>query len=164
MLRADREIRKLLRQAIRGDWPTSKWVLDLQGRVLDLDVRPAVKRTAGDVLFGVWTTLHDAERKGWSEPIMLGGHQLMHFAALWLAAEALGRGLDAKLGGRITRDPRLFGGKPCIRGLRMPVHVVLSHLVGGATPEELLRDFPDLEPGDIQAALAHAARLAEEEG
>ena len=66
---------------------------------------------------------------------------------------------------RITHDPRMFGGKACVRGLRMPVHVILAHLAGGATREDILTEFPFLEPEDIQAALAYAAlRMEQEKG
>jgi uncharacterized protein (DUF433 family) len=58
---------------------------------------------------------------------------------------------------RITIDPAKRGGKPCIRGLRMTVYEVLEYLASGMTHEEVLADFPDLEPDDIRACLAFAA-------
>jgi uncharacterized protein (DUF433 family) len=61
---------------------------------------------------------------------------------------------------RITIDPALCHGKPCVRGLRYPVESVLEWLAGGMTPEEILADYEDLEREDIQAVLAYAARLA----
>ena len=61
---------------------------------------------------------------------------------------------------RITSDPAICHGKPCIRGLRYPVESVLEWLAGGMTIEEILADYPDLERDDILAALAYAARLA----
>ena len=60
---------------------------------------------------------------------------------------------------RITIDPQLCHGKPCIRGLRYPVESVLEWLASGMTPAEILADYEDLEAEDIQAALAYAARL-----
>ena len=57
----------------------------------------------------------------------------------------------------ITIEPGKRSGKPCIRGTRMTVTDVLEYLAGGATPEELLAEFPDLRPEDIQACLAFAA-------
>lgn len=61
---------------------------------------------------------------------------------------------------RITIDPDICHGKPCVRGLRYPVEQILELLSGGATIEDLLRDYEDLERNDILAALAFAARLA----
>ena len=59
---------------------------------------------------------------------------------------------------RITVNPAIFGGKPIIRGMRMAVEHVLGMLAAGETPENLLREYPFLEPEDIQAALAYAHR------
>ncbi|MDH4383393.1 MAG: DUF433 domain-containing protein [Gammaproteobacteria bacterium] len=61
---------------------------------------------------------------------------------------------------RITSDPAICHGKPCIRGLRYPVESVLEWLAGGMTIEEVLADYADLERDDILAALAYAARVA----
>ena len=61
---------------------------------------------------------------------------------------------------RITIDPAICHGKPCIRGLRYPVETVLEWLASGMTPEEILADYADLEREDILAVLAYAARLA----
>ena len=58
---------------------------------------------------------------------------------------------------RITIDPAQCGGRPCIRGMRIRVQDVLDMLAGGATPEEILADFPYLEAEDIRASLAYAA-------
>jgi uncharacterized protein (DUF433 family) len=62
---------------------------------------------------------------------------------------------------RITIDPEICHGKPCIRGLRYPVEMVLELLSSGMTIEDLLADYPDLEREDILAALAFAARLSQ---
>ena len=59
---------------------------------------------------------------------------------------------------RITVDPAIFGGKPIIRGLRVAVEHVLGMLAAGDTPDRLLREYPFLEPADIQACLAYAHR------
>lgn len=61
---------------------------------------------------------------------------------------------------RITLDPSICHGKPCIRGLRYPVESLLELLAGGMTIEEILADYGDLEREDILAALSYAARLA----
>jgi uncharacterized protein (DUF433 family) len=59
---------------------------------------------------------------------------------------------------RITINPEQCGGRPCIRGMRIRVKDVLDMLAGGATPEEILADYPDLEAEDIRACLAYASR------
>lgn len=64
---------------------------------------------------------------------------------------------------RITFDPAILGGRACIRGLRIPVSVIVKQVAHGATREEVLADYPDLEPEDVQAALEYAAWLTEEE-
>jgi len=58
---------------------------------------------------------------------------------------------------RITIEPGKCGGRPCIRGLRIRVTDVLQLLGAGASHEEVLADYPDLEPDDILAALNYAA-------
>ena len=60
---------------------------------------------------------------------------------------------------RITTDPLVCHGKPCIRGLRYPVVVLLDLLSGGMTADKILEDYPDLEPDDLRAALAYAAAV-----
>jgi uncharacterized protein (DUF433 family) len=57
---------------------------------------------------------------------------------------------------RITIDPEICHGKPCIRGMRWPVVVILGMLEGGMTFEQILEDHPDLEREDIYAALQYA--------
>ncbi|MFN0022822.1 MAG: DUF433 domain-containing protein [Parvularculaceae bacterium] len=57
---------------------------------------------------------------------------------------------------RITADERVLGGKPCIRGLRIRVADILEMLANGASPEEIVADYPYLEAGDIRAALEYA--------
>jgi len=64
---------------------------------------------------------------------------------------------------RITINPKVMVGKPTIRGLRITVEHILKGLAGGISPEELLKDYPELEKEDIQAVLLYAAGLAEEE-
>lgn len=59
---------------------------------------------------------------------------------------------------RITSEPNKFGGRPCIRGLRIRVVDVLDLLAAGLTHEEILTELPDLEPEDIKAAVTFAAR------
>ncbi|MDX2203249.1 MAG: DUF433 domain-containing protein [Hyphomicrobiaceae bacterium] len=64
---------------------------------------------------------------------------------------------------RITFDPAVCTGKPCIRGLRFPVARLLGLLAAGETRESVLRAYPYLEPEDIDEALHYAAFLAEDE-
>jgi uncharacterized protein (DUF433 family) len=59
---------------------------------------------------------------------------------------------------RITIDPAVCGGRPCIRGLRIRVKDVLDLLAAGAPRDEILEDYPYLEPDDITAVLEFAAR------
>ena len=64
---------------------------------------------------------------------------------------------------RITINPELMVGKPTIRGLRITVEQILKALAGRVTTQELLEDYPELEPEDIQAVLLYAADLVSEE-
>ncbi len=64
---------------------------------------------------------------------------------------------------RITIDPEICTGKPCIRGLRFPVSRLLGLLASGETREEILKEYPYLESEDIDETLRYAAFLAEEE-
>ncbi len=61
---------------------------------------------------------------------------------------------------RITIDPQICHGKPCVRGLRYPVEVLLELLSSDMTHVEILADYDDLEPEDLLAVLEFAARLA----
>jgi uncharacterized protein (DUF433 family) len=58
---------------------------------------------------------------------------------------------------RITVDPTLMGGAPCIRGLRIPVATVVGMIADGMAEDEILRGYPDLELDDIREALRYAA-------
>jgi uncharacterized protein (DUF433 family) len=62
---------------------------------------------------------------------------------------------------RITVDPTLCGGRPCLRGLRIRVRDVLDLLAAGAGREEIVSDYPLLEDEDITAALEYAARQSD---
>jgi uncharacterized protein (DUF433 family) len=64
---------------------------------------------------------------------------------------------------RITIDPAICTGKPCIRGLRFPVARLLGLLASGETRERILKAYPYLESDDIDEALRYAASLAEDE-
>ncbi len=63
---------------------------------------------------------------------------------------------------RITFDPQVMGGKPCIRGMRVTVGMIVGLLASGHTEAEVLEAYPYLEEGDIREALAYAAWRAEE--
>ena len=67
------------------------------------------------------------------------------------------QGLD-----RITFDPKIMGGRACIRGMRITVALVLNLLAGGMTTEEIIRDYPYLEPEDNRQVLLYANWLADE--
>ena len=64
---------------------------------------------------------------------------------------------------RITFDPNIMGGRACIRGMRIPVSVIVGQLAHGATIEQVLGDHPDLEEQDVRQALEYAAWLTTEE-
>jgi uncharacterized protein (DUF433 family) len=68
-------------------------------------------------------------------------------------------GMDTLLS-RITIDPAICHGKPCVRGLRYPIESLLELLSSGMTIDEILADYEDLERDDLLAVLAFAARLA----
>ena len=63
---------------------------------------------------------------------------------------------------RISIDPALIGGQPCIRGLRIPVATVVAMVADGMTVEEIVGEHPDLEPGDVAEALRYAAEAVRE--
>src|SRR5258708_2973486 len=79
---------------------------------------------------------------------------ILNQARFWKAAH-----MDARLS-RITIDPTVCHGKPCVRGLRYPVETLLELLSSGMTIDEILADYEDLERDDLLAVLAFAARLA----
>ena len=64
---------------------------------------------------------------------------------------------------RITFNPDVMGGRACVRGMRIPVSVIVGQIAHGATFEEILADYPDLEREDIAQALEYAAWLTQEE-
>ncbi|MBN3897617.1 MAG: DUF433 domain-containing protein [Nostoc sp.] len=70
---------------------------------------------------------------------------------------------DEKLLERIKFDKNILAGKPIIRGLRIPVAMILELLAKGSTNQEILEDYPELEPEDIQAALFYAYYLVSQE-
>jgi uncharacterized protein (DUF433 family) len=63
---------------------------------------------------------------------------------------------------RVTFDPQIMGGRACIRGLRIPVSVIVGQIAHGASFEEILEGYPDLQREDIQQAMEYAAWLAQE--
>ena len=63
---------------------------------------------------------------------------------------------DTALLERITANPEIFGGKPIIRGMRISVELILSLLAQGASQEDILADYPGLDPDDVRACLAYA--------
>ncbi|MBX9790067.1 MAG: DUF433 domain-containing protein [Pirellulales bacterium] len=64
---------------------------------------------------------------------------------------------------RITFNPQILGGRATIRGMRIPVSILVSQIAHGAKTDEILSDYPDLEPEDIRQALEYAAWLSQEE-
>ncbi|MDH5186419.1 MAG: DUF433 domain-containing protein [candidate division WOR-3 bacterium] len=64
---------------------------------------------------------------------------------------------------RISTDPKICHGKPCIKGTRIMISVILDNLAAGLTTEEIIAEYPELKPEDIKVAIAYAAELAREE-
>jgi uncharacterized protein (DUF433 family) len=64
---------------------------------------------------------------------------------------------------RITFAPNIMGGRACIRGMRIPVSVIVGQIAHGATFEEILEGYPDLERDDIKQAIEYAAWLVQEQ-
>lgn len=64
---------------------------------------------------------------------------------------------------RITFDAAILGGRACIRGMRIPVSVIVGQIAHGATFREILEGYPDLEEEDIRQAVEYAAWLTQEE-
>jgi len=63
---------------------------------------------------------------------------------------------------RITVDPNVMNGRPCIRGMRVQVSLILSLVANGMTTEEIIKAYPYIEPEDISQCLRYAAWLAED--
>ncbi len=64
---------------------------------------------------------------------------------------------------RITFDLNIMGGRACIRGMRVPVSVIVRQIAHGATFEDILEGYPDITREDIQQAIEYAAWLTEEQ-
>ena len=63
---------------------------------------------------------------------------------------------------RITIDPEVMGGQPCIRGLRIPVSLIIKLIASGKKMEEIIEDYPELEEEDIRQSLEYAAWVVSE--
>lgn len=63
---------------------------------------------------------------------------------------------------RITFDPNIMGGRACLRGMRVTVSLILNLVAAGMTVDEIIDDYPYVQPEDIQQSLRYAAWLAEE--
>jgi uncharacterized protein (DUF433 family) len=63
---------------------------------------------------------------------------------------------------RITTDPKMMGGQPCIRGMRMPVATVVAMIADGMTVSEIVAEHPGLTPEDVREALQYAAEAVRE--
>jgi uncharacterized protein (DUF433 family) len=79
------------------------------------------------------------------------------------SSTALERASESNMFNRITFEPQILGGRACIRGMRIPVSVIVGQIAHGATVEEVLRDYPDLIAEDIEQAVGYAAWLTQEE-
>jgi uncharacterized protein (DUF433 family) len=63
---------------------------------------------------------------------------------------------------RVTHNPNILGGKACIRGMRISVSLIVNLIANGMTVEEIIGEYPDLEPEDVQQALRYAAWAVED--
>ena len=63
---------------------------------------------------------------------------------------------------RITHDPAILGGKACIRGMRISVSLIVNLVANGMTVDEIIDEYPDVQPEDVQQALRYAAWAAED--
>ena len=63
---------------------------------------------------------------------------------------------------RITFDPNIMGGRACIRGMRVTVSLILNLVANGTSAQDIVRDYPNLEPDDVRQSLQYAAWLADE--
>ncbi|HHT9111856.1 MAG: DUF433 domain-containing protein [Planctomycetes bacterium] len=70
---------------------------------------------------------------------------------------------NQKLLQRISSDPDICHGKPCIKGTRIPVYLIVSLVAEGESIESIIQDYPSLTPEDIKAAIHYAAKLCEYE-
>ena len=84
----------------------------------------------------------------------------LRYPAAWFTGA--GKGVTPMFD-RITFDPQIMGGRACIRGMRIPVAVIVGQIAHGASFEEILGGYPDLEREDIQQAIEYAAWLAQEQ-
>jgi len=64
---------------------------------------------------------------------------------------------------RITFDPKVMGGRACIRGMRITVSLVVNLVANGMSTDDIIREYPDLQPEDVRQALSYASALASEE-
>ncbi len=70
---------------------------------------------------------------------------------------------DGKLLDRIAIDAAICAGRPCVRGTRIPIAIILDGLAEGLTAEQIIDHYPQLAPDDIRATLAYAGELAREQ-
>ena len=70
---------------------------------------------------------------------------------------------NQKIFQRISSDPDICHGKPCIKGTRIPVYLIVSLVAEGESIESIIQDYPSLTPEDIKAAIHYAAKLCEYE-
>lgn len=64
---------------------------------------------------------------------------------------------------RITFNPEIMGGRACIRGMRITVALIVNLVANGMTVDEIVHEYPDLQPDDVRASLEYASALASEE-
>ena len=70
---------------------------------------------------------------------------------------------DKEIFERISSDPDILHGNPCIKGTRIPVYMIVSLVAEDVSAEEIIKDYPSLTPEDIKAAVKYASKLCEYE-
>ena len=106
-------------------------------------------------------TLYSGHSCDWLEALLETSQVSAHCFLRYNGSNRIWKGHTMNLIERITIEPGKCGGRPCIRGLRIRVKDVLGLLVAGASHQEILEDYPDLEEADILAALTYAAEQSD---
>ena len=172
---AHEDTRRRIMAAITGEQCKDKY--DLVVNLDSIGSRTLVEDPGGDLLDAVlcaiqaaWSSMQPRygvpeecdPLEGWIvDPSQLEGYPIAASQAATGQRRSAAQSSKSELLGRISTDPTICHGTPCIRGLRYPVDMILDLLSSGMTSDEILADYEDLEQEDILAVLAFAARLSQ---
>jgi uncharacterized protein (DUF433 family) len=95
--------------------------------------------------------------------VTLAATRLQTIATIELDTLIVGRFVTRTMFDGITFNPSVMGGRACIRGMRITVSLIVNLVANGMSTDEILREYPDLEPEDVRQALTYASALANEE-